>query len=354
MQAWSGEAKTETLEEGSLAYNDEMTRRELLAAGAILGVRGAAAAAPFGRIDTHFHIHRSLPAVVESLRQGDWRCLSICDSRETGDTPSILPEMIAGTIKAHRESEGRLAWATTFDPRGFEVPDFAERVIAGIGQHFNQGAIAVKFWKNIGMSVRAKSGAYVLPDDPAFRPIFETVQKAGRSIVAHLAEPNSCWEPPQGGRTSEWNMVGKPGAPSKEDILSARDRVLDRFPKLRLIGCHLGSNEEDLAALAKRLDAHPNFAVDVASRVRFLQQPARAEVRQFLLKYQDRIIYGTDNTVSATAEEARVVKSLQAVHEREWNFFAQDEASQGLGLPEAVLRNIFHDNAVRWYPGIST
>ena len=333
-----------------------MTRRELLAGGTAalaFGARRAAAAPPFGRIDTHIHVHRVLPAVIETLEQGEWHCLSICDSRETGDAPSILPEMTAGTIKAFKESKGRLSWAATFDPRVFEAPDFAERVIAGIRRHFDQGAIAVKIWKNIGMSVKDKSGAYILPDNPAFRPIFEAVMKAGKTIVAHLAEPNNCWEPPPAGRDTEWNMVNKPGAPSKEAILSARDRVLSRYPKLRLVGCHMGSNEEDLVALAKRLDALPNFAVDCASRVRVLQKQDPAMVRQFLLKYQDRVLYGTDSTVNATAEEARVAKSMDAVHEREWTFFAGDEASKNMALPEPVLRKIFHDNAVRWYPGIA-
>ena len=62
----------------------------------------------------------------------------------------------------------------------------------------------------------------------------------------------------------QWHMYGKAGAPVKEDILKARDRVLARYPKLRVVGCHLGSDEDDLGRLAKRLDAYPNFAVDTA------------------------------------------------------------------------------------------
>ena len=53
----------------------------------------------------------------------------------------------------------------------------------------------------------------------------------------------------------------------KEDILKARDRVLARYPKLRVVGCHLGSDEVDLKRLAERLDSFPNFAVDTAVRV---------------------------------------------------------------------------------------
>ncbi len=58
-------------------------------------------------------MHRSAPALVEALKQANWRCLSICDSREIGNQPSILDAMIRGTKLLHAESQGRIAWATT-------------------------------------------------------------------------------------------------------------------------------------------------------------------------------------------------------------------------------------------------
>jgi predicted TIM-barrel fold metal-dependent hydrolase len=127
--------------------------------------------------------------------------------------------------------------------------------------------------------------------------------------------------------------------------------MIARHQRLRVIGCHLGSNEEHLDQLAKRLDALPNFAVDMASRVRFLVRMDRETVRQFVTKYQDRIIYATDFTLGQ-ADEASAAKSLLSVHEREWNYFS-GAGDNALGLPESVLRKIFRDNAVRWIPGIS-
>jgi len=96
-------------------------------------------------------MHRSAPALVAALQQANWRCLSICDSREIGDRPSILDEMSRGTKVLHAESQGRIAWATTFDPRSFETPGFTERVIAALQRDFNEDAIAVKIWKTVGM-----------------------------------------------------------------------------------------------------------------------------------------------------------------------------------------------------------
>src|SRR5437773_4291786 len=109
-----------------------MTRRRFLAAiPASVSLTGLKAAEPdFERIDTHTHIHRNAPALLAAMEKAGWKALSICDSREIGDQPSGLAEMIRATAEAVRESKGRFAWAATFDARGFEDRDFAERTIA--------------------------------------------------------------------------------------------------------------------------------------------------------------------------------------------------------------------------------
>jgi predicted TIM-barrel fold metal-dependent hydrolase len=346
-----------------------MTRRELLAAlpAAALLKSARAAEVPYERIDTHNHIHRSAPNIVAAMEKTGWRGLSICDSRELDDQVSILPGMIPGTAAFHRESKGRWAWATTFDPRPFEQKDFAEKVIAGLRRDFDREAIAVKIWKNVGMAVRAKSGEYLVPDHPVFFPIYEAIQRAGKTLIFHLADPNASWDhitpdSPNSYAKShpEWQMYGRPQAPAKEAILDSRDRVLVRYPKLRVICAHLGSNEENIDRLVKRFETIPTLMVDVASRVRNLMALGTEPARQFVTKYQDRLIYATDFTLGPTGDDVRPAQALQSTHEREWNFFATNEASggrggsqvQGMALPDAVLRKIFRENAVRMLPGI--
>ena len=342
-----------------------MTRRRFLAAATVIRLRAAEPA--FERIDTHTHIHRNSPALLAAMERAGWKALSICDSREIGDEPSKLAEMIRGTVDATRESKGRLAWVATFDARGFESRDFAGRAIDGLRQCFDQGAAGVKIWKNIGMAIRSKSGDYLLPDNKVFTPVFEAVQREGKTLLTHLADLNTAWKPLDPANPDsayykshpEWLMDGRPGAPSKDVILAARDRILSRHPKVRVIGCHLGSNEEDLSQAAKRLDAFPNFAVDVAARVRILARQDRENVREFMMKYSDRVLYATDFQLGTGNDEA-AAKSFLASHENEWNFFSSGEVLtyrnaqvRGLALPDMVLRRIFHDNAVRWLPGIA-
>jgi predicted TIM-barrel fold metal-dependent hydrolase len=287
-------------------------------------------------------------------------------SSAIGDEPSTIGDLIAKTAELHRATKGRVAWASSFDARGFEGRDFASRVTASLAETFDQGAVAVKIWKNIGMGIRSKSGEYVLPDNPAFTPVFEAIQKAGRTVIAHIGEPDGAWQPLDSSNSEtgyysshpEWHMYGRPGIPSKEQILAARDRFLARHPKLRVVGCHLGSDEEHLDRLAKRLDSFPNFAVDLAARVRYLVRGDHERAREFLLKYQDRVLYATDFTLDS-GDDARAAASLQRTHDQDWNFFATTNAIQyrdrtytGLNLPEGVVRKIFHGNAVRWFPGL--
>jgi hypothetical protein len=347
-----------------------LTRRELLALlGSSAALRAFAAEdVPFDRINEHTHIYRSIPALVADMEKTGWRALSICTFQAArDDEPADVEDLIRQVAKVHRESKGRIAWATTFDARGFESSDFAGRTIAGLRRNYDQGAIAVKIWKTIGMAIKSKSGRYLMPDDKTLLPIYESIQKEDRTLIAHLAEPNAAWLPsddkyPHAAyyrNNPQWHMYEHPDAPRKEEILAARDRILARYPKLRVVGCHLGSNEEDLKALAGRLDRYPNFAVDVAARVQHFFDGDRESVRQFLEKYQDRILYGSDFTMG-NMDDDRVVKSLSASEKREWNMFAdagiitfRNRQLQGLGLPDRILRKIFHDNAVRWIPGIA-
>ena len=346
-----------------------LTRRDVLRmipASALLGVTRASEAPDFERIDTHVHIHRDAPALLTAFKESKWRGLDIVVCPASGDEAFNLEEKLRATLKVQRDSGGTLAWALTIDARGFESPGFADRAIKRLRMSFEDGAVAVKIWKNIGMAIKSKSGAYLLPDDPALSPIYQAIQAADKTLIAHLAEPDGAWLPLDAknpeftyySNNPQWHMYGKAGAPVKEAILAARDRMLAHYPKLRVVGCHLGSNEDDLKRLATRLDAHPNFAVDTAARIRYFARGNRDQVREFLTRYQDRILYATDFSLRE-GDPAVAARSMQATHDRDWAFFSRGDKmdyaghpTQGLALPEGVLRKIFRENALRWIPGL--
>src|SRR5205823_9929990 len=163
-----------------------------------------------------------------------------------------------GVVQA---SHGHAALCTSFDPFRFSDRDFAASAIRGIDEDFAKGAVAVKIWKNIGMELKDINGRYVLADDPAFEPIYRDIEKHNRTLIAHQAEPDEAWQPPNPTgldypyykENPFWYMYKKPDAPKKQQILDARDHLLAENPKLRVVGAHLGSMEDDLDGLGQRL-----------------------------------------------------------------------------------------------------
>jgi predicted TIM-barrel fold metal-dependent hydrolase len=318
-------------------------------------------------IDTHVHAFKTDPAFTDLMARLQLHVLDIC----VADTHGIYSKLAIELARAKdfvAASRGHARLCITFDPFTFQQKDFAQNAVKQLHQEFAEGAIAVKIWKNIGMELKTPDGKYVMPDDPAFEPIYREIAAENKTLVAHVAEPSSCWQPPDPNspdydyykENPEWYMYLHPDHPRKETILAARDHLLAENPQLRVVGAHLGSMETDVDEIAKRFDLYPNFAVDTAARMEYLMLAPREKVRNFLIKYEDRVLYGTDLEFLNGEATPDALKDWQETYARDWKFLATDQKLQlrgreieGLNLPEPVLRRIFHDNAVRWIPGIA-
>ena len=318
-------------------------------------------------IDTHVHAFQTDPAFADLMAHLQLHVLDIC----VADTHGIYSKLATELARAKdfvAASRGHARLCVTFDPFTFQQKDFAQNTVKQLHQQFAEGAVAVKIWKNIGMELKSADGQYVMPDDPAFEPIYREIAAENKTLVAHVAEPSSCWQPPDPNspdydyykENPEWYMYLHPNHPRKETILAARDHLLAENPQLRVVGAHLGSMETDVDEIAKRFDLYPNFAVDTAARMEYLMLAPREKVRNFLINYQDRVLYGTDLEFLNGEATPDALKDWQETYARDWKFLATDQKQQlrgreieGLNLPESVLRRIFHDNAVRWIPGIA-
>ena len=318
-------------------------------------------------VDTHVHAFKNDPAFTDLMARLRLHVLDIC----VADNHRIYNELAAQLARAKSfvaASSGHAMLCVTFDPFTFQQKDFAQNTVKQLHQEFADGAVAVKIWKNIGMELKTPDGKYVMPDDPAFAPIYQEIAAENKTLVAHLAEPSSCWQPPNPDspdydyykENPEWYMYLHPDHPRKEVILAARDHLLAENLKLRVVGAHLGSMETDVDEIAKRFDRYPNFAVDTAARMEYLMIQPHEKVRNFLIKYQDRVVYGTDLEFLAKESTPEALKDWQDTYALDWKFLATDQMLplrgreiQGLNLPEPVLRRIYHDNAVRWIPGIA-
>jgi predicted TIM-barrel fold metal-dependent hydrolase len=232
----------------------------------------------------------------------------------------------------------------------------------------------VKIWKEVGMEIKDRNGRFILPDDPRFEPIYAFLAERGKPLLAHLAEPREAWLPldPQSvhygyySKNPEWHLYGRAEFPSHEAIVASRDRILERHPRLTVIGAHLGSLEHDVDELARRLDRYPNFHVDCSARTADLTRQSPDKVRAFLLRYQDRVLYGLDQTrapdpqrESSTEERLRFARTLEESYRRDFRYYAgqggmeyRGRTVQCLALPREVLEKLYHRNAQRVIPGL--
>src|SRR5437016_9818123 len=122
-------------------------------------------------IDTHTHVAKGDPSFYAML---DRLHMHILDILLVDDQESYRKDLSAQRQDADvvlQASHGHAALCTSFDPFQFNNADFAASAIRGLNQDFDNGAVAVKIWKNIGMELKDKNGRYVLADNPAFAPI---------------------------------------------------------------------------------------------------------------------------------------------------------------------------------------
>ena len=319
------------------------------------------------KVDAHVHIRTGDPAIMEFAKAQGFKFLTI----NTRSSSQEYIDQQRGYAKGMKILyPDRIAWIATFSMEDFESPGWAENVIMKLQKDFDEGAIGVKVWKDIGMTFRDSLDNFVLIDDPLFEPILDFITKSEKPLVAHIGEPKNCWLPIESMTVNsdksyftnnpQYHMYLHPEYPTHEMLIESRDNVLARHPDLELIGAHLGSLEYDVDKLAERLDRFPNFAVDMAERVCHFQVQEREKVRDFIMKYQDRLLYGSDLGIREDTDiEERKVR-LEKTYRSDWAYFATADSMDspkvnstfvGLDLDKDVLEKIYYSNAVRWYPG---
>jgi predicted TIM-barrel fold metal-dependent hydrolase len=322
------------------------------------------------KIDAHIHFAGDEPASLGMLQDLDLKLLNICVA-----ATEAKPWREQGAIyhRLMQEHPERYTWCTTFDLPRFDDPQYVEKAIQNLDGDFEQGAVACKVWKNVGMEVKTPSGAFCMPDDPLLDPLYEHIAARNKTLLMHIAEPLACWQPldprnPHYGYYSQhpqWHMYGKSDMPSHQELIQARDNVAARHPGLRVVGAHLGSLEYDVQEVAKRFDRYPNFAVDISARLLDIALQDTATVRQFFLDYQDRILFGTDIvsplSMAAQSEERRtqLLKWYANSYREHFRYLETDDTFEieehqvkGIGLPAEVLDKVYYQNALHWYPGI--
>lgn len=315
----------------------------------------------FPKIDAHFHATYKDDRYIEIAQKYNIAFINVNTDAKNVFPPIDKQEEIA--LEYQNIHPEYFFYICTFAMENKNNPDWADQVIRHISQSIKNGAVGVKCWKNIGMEIHKDDGSFLMIDDDLFKPVFHFLSNHKIPMLGHLGEPRNCWLPVSEMTTErnktyfskypEFHAYLHPEIPDYLKQIEARDRVLKIYPELLFVGAHLGSLEWNFRELAQRFDKYPNFCTDLSSRIGHLQLQSNTDyegVRNFMIKYADRIIYGTDAYNNLTRLESALINDWKYLATAE-EFIAPEieKPCRGLNLPEEVLYKIYYANATRTY-----
>lgn len=306
----------------------------------------------FPVIDIHNHL-RNLGELENYLKvmddTGVWKVVSL-DGRSEDNF------YIEHIQACQRVSKNRFVVFFTPDFSRIDDPDFGIKEAEKLEHAVELGARGVKIFKALGLTVKDSSGNLIRVDDPRIDPFWAKCGELGIPCLMHISDPKAFFTPidrfneryDELGERPHWAFFSDE-FPDKEDLLTQRNRVIERHPDTTFIATHMANLPEELGRVSMWLEKYPNMYVDINARISELgRQPYTC--RKFMIKYQDRILFGTDTPPRHDAyrvyfrflETDDEYINADPSHHRQgrWRIY-------GVYLPDEVLEKIYNKNAVK-------
>ena len=238
-----------------------------------------------------------------------------------------------------------------------EEPGFDAMVYQTFREYNKDGIKGLKMWKDITSKLRDKNGNVIWTDSPLFTPIWEYAAEFSLPIVFHHGAQPAYFDPPTPDNPfyesmiehPMWNFY-QPGMPSFLEHLEMQESMIAKNPKTKFVMAHVTGDVDNLARVSVQLDRYPNMYVDISARVGQLARQ-HENARDFLIKYSDRVMFGTDYSYS--------IEDVGAFYERHYQFLETDEIIEspfddysedtlrGVNLPADVLEKLYYSNSIR-------
>jgi predicted TIM-barrel fold metal-dependent hydrolase len=270
---------------------------------------------------------------------------------------------------------GRFVHYMNLDYSGWDQPDFSGLAVKQIEEGHRLGAAGFKEYKRLGLYLRDGAGRLIKIDDPKLDPVWKRCGELGMPVSIHVADPKAFWLP-YDAKNERWTELKDHPAwwfgdtnkyPSHTELREALNRVIARHPETTFVCVHFANNAEDLDWVERSLDSHPNMMADLAARIPEIGRHDPEKVRRLFIKHQDRIFFATDFQVydrltlgSGGSGPPPTDDDAVSFYEKHWRWletrdrqFEHMTPIQGdwkidaVGLPAAVLRKIYFDNARR-------
>jgi predicted TIM-barrel fold metal-dependent hydrolase len=309
-------------------------------------------------IDIHSHqpapiSAQQLATVVQSMDPLNLRIL-VNASGATGDR-------LVQSVAALKNSpyKDRMVMFTNIDFREPVGPGYGQKIARQVEQDVKNGALGIgEIMKNFGLRAKKADGSRLALDDPELDPIWDTAARLNVPVLIHTADPQEFFQPIDYHNERWLELALYPDRrypasqfPSFEQINSERDRLFKKHPKTTFIMAHLGWHANDLGRLAKMFDEMPNVYGEVGAVLYDLgRQPHAAH--DFMVKYQDRILFGKD---SYQPDEFPYYWRVFETADEYFDYYRDYHAFwklYGVALPDPVLRKLYYGNALKLIPGL--
>jgi predicted TIM-barrel fold metal-dependent hydrolase len=315
--------------------------------------------AKFPAIDIHSHQPTPISAadfdrVVEGMDRNNLRLLV----NNSGASGERLKQALAA-IRASRHKDRMVQFAEV-DFRNVG-PGWGKQAAAQLEADIKAGAVGLgEVSKALGLRIKKADGTRLRVDDPELDPIWETCGRLGVPVLIHTAEPQEFFEPIDYSN-ERWLELALfrdrryPAGefPRFEELMTERNRMFKKHPKTKFIAAHFAYHANDLARMAKLFDEMPNVYTEVGAILAELGRQPRA-AHNFFVKYQDRILFGKD---SYQPDEFPYYWRVFETNDEYFDYYRDYHAFwklYGMGLPDAVLRKLYYQNALKIVPGLPT
>ncbi len=305
--------------------------------------------AKYSAIDMHMHAPRSgnLDSIV---------LIQIKNMDEAGVEKTIL---FCGTGKTfdqyaavYGKYPDRFELWCGFDLTGSDKPGFGPAAIAELERCVRMGARGVGEITDKGSGLTRSEGPGMHIDDPRMDQILEKLADLKIPINIHIGDPRWMYEPMDAKNdllfeAYYFRLDNKKDILNHSDIIETLDRAIEKHPRTTFITCHFMNLTYDLGQLGKMFDRYPNLYADISQREAYVASIPRF-AKQFMEKYSDRLLWGTDQGYSLPMYR----NSFHILETLDEHFYAWDVSNTrwclyGLGLSDSTLKKLYRENALK-------
>jgi predicted TIM-barrel fold metal-dependent hydrolase len=241
-----------------------------------------------------------------------------------------------------------------FDYTGIGEEGWEQHAIAELERCYKKGARGVGELGDKGLGEfysRPTPGWGVHIDDPRLKPLIKKCGELHMPISIHVAEdawmylnPDSTNDGLLNSATWHVDLTNK-GWLNHDQLIKTLENAVRENPGTIFIACHLANTCSDLSVLGTLFNKYPNLYADIAARYGEIA-PIPFNVHNFIEKYNDRIVYGTDMGTESSMYQItfRILESHDE-HFYELSRFSYHWPLYGLYLSPATLKKIYSTNS---------